>query len=319
MPTTLLAWRSIRSCRCCTFGRTSPSPTPLWSGCQRRSWINSITCRYSTSPRILPSWSRVYAAGPNTHLRAHGRSAYVQADGGGDYLYVPNMRDPKQPGVFKVGRFALDETGMPRLDDDKDAKLPPPARLKRLAELNAATPLTPAPNIAGNTLPVSLQQNRLRLRLYPGLQGCRDCRRLERHGHLEARRQAHRSQRPVHSVVRRQVHLWPSPAAPFVYATMNNSDTVFRKLEQADGNLSQLPQALCVSQRANLTSPPAILEQEQKAGRRRAGHRVYAVDLDEQGGCRPELIEVQVLNPAVMGLVYSERHDRLYVNVEISK
>ena len=42
--------------------------------------------------------------------------------------------------LFKVGRFALDENGLPRLDDDKDAKLPLPARLKCLAELNTSKP-----------------------------------------------------------------------------------------------------------------------------------------------------------------------------------
>ena len=50
------------------------------------------------------------------------------------------------------------------------------------------------------------------------------------------------------------------------------------------------------------------------------GHyHVYVIDLDEKGRPRPEVLRVRVLNPHVRALVYSERFDRLYVGVEVSK
>ena len=47
-------------------------------------------------------------------------------------------------------------------------------------------------------------------------------------------------------------------------------------------------------------------------------HFVYQVSLDDKD--RPtEVIQQQVFNPMVRTLLYSERHDRLYVGVELSK
>src|SRR5262249_24311866 len=64
------------------------------------------------------------------------------AESTGNSLYVPNLKDAKNAGILRFGRFALDEAGLPKLEP-KDAVLPLPQRLKRLAELNAAKPLTP--------------------------------------------------------------------------------------------------------------------------------------------------------------------------------
>ena len=48
-------------------------------------------------------------------------------------------------------------------------------------------------------------------------------------------------------------------------------------------------------------------------------HSVYFLDLDEEGRAQPTAAKLQVLNPAVRVLLYSEKHDRLYVAVEVSK
>jgi hypothetical protein len=66
----------------------------------------------------------------------------LAVDKTGSYLYVPNMKDPKNYSNFLFGRFALDEAGLPKLDE-KEAKLPPAARPKRLTDLNAAKPIVP--------------------------------------------------------------------------------------------------------------------------------------------------------------------------------
>ena len=262
------------------------------------------------TPELLASLCR----GPEYMYGCTGGA--IQADSGGDFLYVPNLRDPKQPGVLKVGRFALDENGLPRLEDDKDAKLPLPARLKRLAELNAVTPLSPHQ--------ISPQEH---VYLFPyNPVGCgqgfhaasRDAVIVGSWNGLVTWRpddkQVALSGLSIRASGRK--FLSAHPILPLVFVSVYNSDVVFR-MEHGEGYLSQLPQAY-VFPEASFFTPPALMSKSKKLA---MGGRwfVYVVDLDEQGRCRPELTRVQVLNSAVMALVYSERHDRLYVSVEISK
>src|SRR5207342_995972 len=63
-------------------------------------------------------------------------------DGSGTYLYIPNLRERKNAGSLRLGRFELDADGLP-MPDDKTAKEPVAARAKKLMDLNVAKPVMP--------------------------------------------------------------------------------------------------------------------------------------------------------------------------------
>jgi hypothetical protein len=235
------------------------------------------------------------------------------AESGGKYLYVPNLKDAKNSGILRFGRFALDEAGLPKLEP-KDAALPLPARLKRLNELNAAKPITPhqitltdyvtlfplnpfgcgmsfveaGPNVViagGHTGLISWRPNDKRVTL-SGLA-------FRHHGN--------------------QLIAGHPPA---IYATLFNSDMVTRA-EQVEGYLTLVPKTYKVPE-ANLFSPPAIIDRGKKVavgGR----YRIYVLSLDDKGRFLPEVLQVPVMNPAVQALAYSPKFDRLYVGIEVSK
>ena len=93
-------------------------------------------------------------------------------------------------------------------------------------------------------------------------------------------------------------------------------DSFFRA-EHAEGYLTLLPKQYVIPD-SKLTGPPAVLSKQKKlavGGR----HLVYRLDLDEKGFPIDGVIQTQVNCPQVRALVYSERFDRLYVGVEVSK
>lgn len=239
----------------------------------------------------------------------------IVVDAGASILYVPNVRDPKNAGIFKFGRFVLDEAGLPRLDD-KDAALPVPARLKRLAELNNAKPLTPHQvtppeyvnlfpfNAAGcglGFLPLSKD-----VVLAGGWNGLLSWRPDDKNVAVSGVSFRHSGNKLVAA----------HPGLSIIYATVLHSNFLYRA-EHADGYLTLVPQGYELAD-GNVLSAPVIMAKGKKlavGGR----HRVYFLDLDEQGKLRPEVTQVQVFNPTVMALVYSERYDRLYVAQEVGK
>jgi hypothetical protein len=261
------------------------------------------------APELVVSLCR----GPDYNYGAQGGA--VRLDSNGSYLYVPNLHEPKNPGSWQFGRFALDDAGLPKLDA-KDAALPPPARAKRLAELNAAKPLLPHQltpqeyivsfpfNSAGSALDfVPIDKDVV---IAAGWNGQITWRPEDKRVTINTVSYRHSGNKKM------ILH----PHLPVIFTSIINSDVIYR-VEHAEGYPTLLPQAYVLADAA-IFSPPAILN---KGARLVVGgrNRLYLVDLDAQGRCRPEVTQVRVFNSAVMALVYSERYDRLYVSVEVSK
>jgi hypothetical protein len=260
-------------------------------------------------PELLASLCR----GPEYLYGSSGGALLSESSGG--FLYVPNLKDLKNSGIFRFGRFALDEAGLPKLEA-KDAALPLPARLKRLAELNAAKPIVPqqitltdyvtlfpfnpfgsgmsfveaGPNVViagGHTGLISWRPDDKRVTL-SGLA-------FRHHGY---------------QMITGHSHL------PSMYSTLFNSDMLTRA-EQVEGYLTMVPQTYKVPD-ANLYSQPSVFDKGKKlaiGGR----YRIYVLNLDDTGRCLPEVVQVPIMNPAVQAMAYSQRFDRLYVSIEVSK
>ena len=106
---------------------------------------------------------------------------------------------------------------------------------------------------------------------------------------------------------------------PALFATVyypTHGDSLFRA-EQVDGFLTLLPRQY-VFPGLKITSPPVVLGKSNKVALG-GQHFVYLVSLDEKGMPLLDVLETQVLNPSVHALAYSEKLDRLYVGVEVSK
>ncbi len=237
------------------------------------------------------------------------------ADSSGSFLFVPNLKDPKNSGIFKFGRFSLDDAGLPKLEA-KDAALPVPARLKRLAELNAAKPIVPH-HITLTDYVTLFQMNPYGCGMSFWEAG-RDVVIAGGHTGLIAWRPDNKRLTLSGLAFRHHGNqlIAGHPQLPAVYATLFNTDLITRA-EQVEGYLTLVPQTYKVPE-ANLLSPPAVFDKGKKlaiGGR----YRIYVLNLDDKGRCLPEVAPVPLLNPAVHALVYSQRFDRLYVSVEVSK
>jgi hypothetical protein len=244
---------------------------------------------------------------------AHGQSGGgLAVDAPGEFLYVPNLLEK---GFMKLGRFPLDADGLLLLDE-KDAKLPLPTRVKKLADLNLAKGVTPAQvppteyqylfpssNTGTGTGFLPLSKDVVICAGYNGLMTWRpndkDC--------------------TLHGLPLKFVGtaLFTShPALPYLFATGSGTDSVHR-VGHADGFLTLLPRQFRLPD-TELTSQPAIV-----AGGKKlvvGGHyHLYVVNLDDRGLPLPEVVRVRVLNPRVRAVVYSRRFERLYVGVEPSK
>lgn len=239
----------------------------------------------------------------------------LAVDPAGQHLYVPNLRDPKNAGSFRFGRFRLDAEGLLRLDD-KEPKLPAAARLSALAARNAAGTIVPpqmtpieyvylfafSPYGAGNSFDF-LAPDVVVAGSYTGVIAWRPEDKVVTLGALPLKGYGN-------------TLLARHPSLPVLYATQAVSDSIFC-LGHSEGHLTLLPHQY-VFPGASLGSPPALLAK----GRRLAvggQHQVYVTGLDEQGRPAGPLTRVRVLNPQVRALVYSPRFDRLYVGVEVSK
>jgi hypothetical protein len=239
----------------------------------------------------------------------------LAVDSAGEFLYVPNLRDLKNAGSFRFGRFRLDNAGLPVLEE-KDAKLPAAARVKRLTEWNAAKggvppELTPQEYVyqfafsfagAGHSF-YPLSRDVVIAGVWPALVSWRPGDKTATLHGLPLKKAGN-------------MLLVPHPKLPLIYVTPAPSDSVFL-VHHSDGYLSLLPHQYTFPD-TYLTSPPAVLG---KAGKLAVGghHHVYVADLDDEGRVRPEVTRVRVLSPAVRALVYSPRFDKLYVGVEVSR
>ena len=237
------------------------------------------------------------------------------AESTGNYLYVPNMKDVKNSGALRFGRFALDEAGLPKLDA-KDAALPLPQRLKRLAELNAAKPMTPhqinsieyvnlfpfSPAGCG----MSFWEVAPSVVITGGHTGLIAWRPEDKRVTLSGLAFRHHGYQMVTG----------HPTLPAVYATIFNSDMLTRA-EQVEGYLTMVPKTFKLPD-ASLYSAPAVFDKGKKlaiGGR----YRIYVLNLDDKGHILPEVAQVPLMNPSVQAMMYSPKFHRLYVSIEVSK
>ena len=240
----------------------------------------------------------------------------VAIDPTGSCLFVPNLREIKNAGSFRLGRFPLDGDGLPALVDAKD---PIAVRTKKLMELNTAKPLMP-PQLtpieyvhlfannqhgSGHTL-CPLSKDVLIASVNQGLLTWRpEDKSSALHG------------MPLQQVghTRFVVH----PTLPAIFATAankQNPDILFRA-EHAEGYLTLLPKQYVIPE-SELSGPPALLAKQKKVivgGQ----YMVYQLDLDDKGFPVGEPIQTQVNCPRVRALIASERFERVYVAVEVSK
>lgn len=235
----------------------------------------------------------------------------VAVDPTGSYLYVPNLREIKNAGSFRLGRFPLGADGLPVLGEMKDAK--------KLTELNVAgkvTPPTMTPieyvQLFGNSVwgcghsMVPLSKDVLLASVQQGLVSWQPENKTVT-VHAMPLRYAGHTQFVVH------------PTLPAIFATAydgQHPDSLFRA-EHAEGYLTLLPKQYVIPG-SKLMSPPAILSKQKKVA---VGgqHVVYVLDLDDKGFPQGDPMQVQVNCPQVRALLYSERFERLYVGVEVSK
>jgi hypothetical protein len=241
----------------------------------------------------------------------------LAVDPTGSYLYVPNVREIKNPGSQRLGRYPLDADGLPVVTQLKD---PLPARVKKIEELNAAGKFSPpqmtpieyvhlfALNAfgAGHTfIPVGKD-----VVLSSGNQGLMSWRPEEKHAILHALplKFAGHTQFTIH------------PTLPALFSTASYAppgiDSFFRA-EQVEGYLTGLPKQYVI-EKSHLTGFPAVLAKQKKllvGGQ----YSVYVMDLDDKGFPTGTPTQVLVNIPQVRGMVTSERFERVYVGVEVSR
>jgi hypothetical protein len=109
------------------------------------------------------------------------------------------------------------------------------------------------------------------------------------------------------------------PRLPVIFAAPYHwvkADSLFR-VEHVEGYLTLLPRQYVIPA-SLLSGPPAIVTKQSKVAIG-GQYCVYVVNLDDKGFPSGDVTQVQVNCPQVHTLVYSERYDRLYVGVDVSK
>ena len=257
------------------------------------------------SPELLASLCR----GEQYVFGFHGGNLAI--DTGGSFLYVPNLREIKNAGSMQVGRFKLDADGFPDLGE-KEAKAPRAVRAKRLTDLNPAphqiTPVDYVYVFAMNQWGVGqsfipLGNEAVLATGYQGLFAWHpDDKNIQVHG------------LPLKKPGRHLLGMHPQ--LPALFATTVDSKSL-SWVEQTDGFLTRLPRQF-IFPHSKLYSPPVVLA---KTNQLAVGgqHAVFILNLDAKGMPAAECMKASVFNPTVKALVYSERFNRLYVGVELSK
>ncbi len=260
-------------------------------------------------PELLVSLCR----GEEYMFGQHGGALAV--DPTGSFLYVPNLREIKNAGSLRFGRFPLDADGLPAIVDAKEAL---PVRIKKLIDINTAVKcvppqLTPIEYVhlfshsqygSGHSF-VPIGKDAV---LSGGGQGLIAWRPEDKHAtvHGLPLKQAGHTQFIVH------------PTLPALFSTSHHAplDSFFRA-DQTEGYLSSLPKQYVI-EGSKLTGPPAILPKEKKLA---VGgeYGVFVMNLDDRAYPTGEVTRVPVNSPSVRALIYSERFERAYVGVEVSK
>jgi hypothetical protein len=247
--------------------------------------------------------------GRGAQFGMHGGGMTV--DPAGEFLYVPNLCEPKTH-FQHAGRFKLDADGLPILND-ADVKLPLAERIKKIAATDGSVPTQQTPAEYVYVFPMNPY-------------GCaHSFHLLSKDAILIGSNRGVFSWRPGDPVI--EAHHVPLPGAastliavhptlPVLFATRSNTDSFYR-LEHVEGYLTLMPRRYTIPE-TTLHSFPAILPKAKKLAVGGKYH-VYFMDLDDEGRIRPEVMALPVLNQLERVLLYSEKHDRLYVAVEVSK
>jgi 6-phosphogluconolactonase (cycloisomerase 2 family) len=237
----------------------------------------------------------------------------VAIDPEGAFLYIPNVREKPNRALWKFGRFPLDSEGLPKV---LEKEFPREEKLKELIKWNAKKTPTPeertppdhvntfAPNPFGSVM--SMVPLNREVILAGGTKGVMTWRPEDKIVALNA------LPLKFHNPSYLAVH----PKLPAVFVCRPPSDSLFR-VEQVDGYWTLLPRQY-VFPETKLTSMPAVLTKSNQVAV--GGHHfVYLLSLDSEGHPQPEVVQMQVFNPGVRALVYSEKFDRLYVSMDLSK
>ena len=249
----------------------------------------------------------------------HGQyGGSVAVDSTGSYLYVPNLRELKNAGSLRFGRYPLDGDGLPMLSE-KDAREPIAARIKKLTEVSTAdkfsppqlTPIEYVHLFSGNAYGsghsfVPIGKDAV---IASGYQGLMTWRPDDKHATLHGL--------PLRTAGHTQFVAHPTLPAIFATAPYHVYHDSFFRAEQSEGYLTLLPKQYVIPN-VNLSGPPAILTKQSKLA---VGGQsiVYLVDLDAKGFPTGDVVQTVVNCPQVRALVYSEKYDRAYVGVEVSK
>ena len=264
------------------------------------------------TPELLVGLCR----GENYIFAQNGGS--VSVDPSGSFLYVPCLREEKNAGSLRFGRFALAADGLP-LIAEKDAKEPIAVRVKRLTEQNAVKPLVPPQvtpveyqynfQVTGFGSGMSFHHVSKDVVISSGWQGLMTWRPEDKTAPLNGV--------PLKLAGHTQVVGHPTLPVLFASVTHWGHDGSLFRIEQVEGYLTLLPRQYVLAE-SKLTSRPAILAKRKQVvvG---GEFRVYVIDLDDKGIPTGEPIQVQVNCPAVRALASSERFERVYVGVELSK
>jgi len=249
----------------------------------------------------------------------------IAIDSAGQYLYVPNLRERTNAGSWRFGRYPLDADGLPKLAGPDATPNPPPQtsppinieeRLKKLEAANVAHTLVPPdltpieyvylfPGGSYGSSITFLPQDK-DLVIAGGVNGL-ICWRpgdplvvvsglpIRKHGATFAARH---------------------PKLPLVFASKMNGDAIFRG-EFVEGYWTRVPRGSALPESRLSTAPVVMTKTNQVAigGQ----HQVYVVSLDERGEANPEATVARVFAPQVRTLVYSEKFDKLYVGVDLSR
>jgi hypothetical protein len=240
----------------------------------------------------------------------------LAVDSSGSFLYVPNVRELKNAGSLRLGRYPLDGDGLPTVVESKE---PLAGRIKLLTQWNLTDKFSPPQmtpieyvhlfnvNTFGSGhsfVPIGKD-----VVLTSGYQGLMCWRPDDKHVTLHGL--------PFKTAGHTQFVVHPTLAAIFATAPYHAYHDSFFRAEQSEGYLSLLPKQYVIPD-SKLSGPPAILS---KQGKLVVGgeNRLYLVSLDAKGFPSGDVVQMVVNAPQVKALVYSEKYDRLYVGVELSK
>lgn len=239
----------------------------------------------------------------------------VAVDSTGSYLYIPSLREKANAGSLRFGRYPLDADGLPTLAESKDAL---PARVKKLTDLNAAGAVTPPQltpieyvhlfNLGSSGCGASMVPLGKDVVIATVNSGLVTWRPEDKHA-------------TAHGMPLRlggHVQIAAHKTLPAIFATaVHQPNNSFFRAEHHEGYLTLLPKQYVI-EGSKLGGQPAILTKQKKVAIG-GQNSVFLIDLDDKGFPRGDVLQAMVNAPQVRAMVYSEKHERLYVGVEVSK